>query len=145
MTQLQRLVLDFRSGELVIRVLYRSKGESNPGTKARTREVTELARSGLTRALEALDAGDVAICGTSGFSQREDLLSVAVPRPDELKGARRAASWSPRRRQREGTTTRYVRFLGGFTGAWLVCDPDGAFYVRKAGADPDHARGEEAS
>jgi hypothetical protein len=41
----------------------------------------------------------------------------------------------------EGTTTRYVRFLGGFTGAWLVCDPDGAFYVRKAGADPDHARG----
>jgi hypothetical protein len=45
----------------------------------------------------------------------------------------------------EGTTTRYVRFLGGFTGAWLVCDPDGAFYVRKAGADPDHARGEEAS
>jgi hypothetical protein len=92
MTQLQRLVLDFRSGELVIRVLYRSKGESNPGTKARTREVTALARSGLTRALEALDAGDVAICGTSGFSQREDLLSVAVPRPDELKGARRAAS-----------------------------------------------------
>jgi hypothetical protein len=78
MTQLQRLVLDFRSGELVIRVLYRSKGESNPGTKARTREVTELARSGLTRALEALDAGDVAICGTSGFSQRQDILLATI-------------------------------------------------------------------
>jgi hypothetical protein len=70
-------------------VLYRSKGDSNPGTKARAREVTALARSGLTRALEALDAGDVAMCGTSGFTQREDLLSVALLRPDE---ARRAAS-----------------------------------------------------
>jgi hypothetical protein len=29
---LQRLVLDFRSEELVVRCLYRSKGESNPGT-----------------------------------------------------------------------------------------------------------------
>jgi hypothetical protein len=89
MNQLQRLVVEMRSGELVLRVLYRSKGESNPGTKARTREVTELARSGLTRALEALDAGDVAICGTSGFTQREDLLSVALPRRYE---AREAAS-----------------------------------------------------
>jgi hypothetical protein len=86
-TQLQRLVIEMKSGELVLRVLYRSKGASNPGTKARTREVTALARSGLTRALEALDAGDVAICGTSGFSQREDLLSVALPRPDELREA----------------------------------------------------------
>ena len=32
---LQRLVLDFRSGELVVRCLYRSKGDSNPGTKGR--------------------------------------------------------------------------------------------------------------
>jgi hypothetical protein len=89
MNQLQRLVVEMKSGELVLRVLYRSKGESNPGTKARTREVTELARTGLTRALEALDAGDVAICGTSGFTQREDLLSVALPRRYE---AREAAS-----------------------------------------------------
>ena len=87
MNQLQRIVIEMKSGELVLRVLYRSKGESNPGTKARTREVTDLARSGLTRALEALDAGDVAICGTSGFTQREDLLSVALPRPDELREA----------------------------------------------------------
>jgi hypothetical protein len=32
---LRRLVLDFRSGELVVRCLYCSKGDSNPGTKAR--------------------------------------------------------------------------------------------------------------
>jgi hypothetical protein len=92
MSQLERLVLDFRSGELVVRCLYRTQDGPNPGTKARTREVTALVRSGLTRALQVLDAGDVAICGTSGFSQREDLLSVAVPRPDERAAARRAAS-----------------------------------------------------
>jgi hypothetical protein len=86
---LQRIVIEMKSGELILRVLYRSKGESNPGTKARTREVTALARSGLRDALEALDAGDVAICGTSGFTQREDLLSVALPRRYE---AREAAS-----------------------------------------------------
>jgi hypothetical protein len=89
---LQRLVLEFRDSELIARVLYRSGLDSpNPSTKARTTEVTALARSGLTRALKALDAGDVAICGTSGFSQREDLLSVVVPRPDEPTAARRAA------------------------------------------------------
>jgi hypothetical protein len=89
MRQLQRLVLDFRNDEeIVVRCLYRSSLDGpNPTTKARAREVTALARSGLTRALEALDAGDVAICGTSGFSQREDLLSVAVPRPDQLREA----------------------------------------------------------
>jgi hypothetical protein len=88
MTQLHRLVLEYRGEEVVVRVLYRSGlDDPNPSTKARAREVTALARSGLTRALEALDAGDVAICGTSGFSQREDLLSVAVPRPDELREA----------------------------------------------------------
>jgi hypothetical protein len=87
---LKRLVLEFRDGELIARVLYRSSLDGpNPSTKARTREVTDLTRAGLTAALEALDAGDVAICGTSGFSQREDLLSVALPRPYE---AREAAS-----------------------------------------------------
>jgi len=91
MTQLQRLVLDYRSGELVVRCLYRSEDGHSPGTKARTREVTDLARSGLRDALEALDAGDVAICGTSGFSQREDLLSVALPRLDEPSEAKAAS------------------------------------------------------
>jgi hypothetical protein len=46
MNQLQRIVIEMKSGELVLRVLYRSKGDSNSGTKARTREVTELTRAG---------------------------------------------------------------------------------------------------
>jgi hypothetical protein len=87
--QLQRLLLDFRSGELIARVLYRRSLEDspNPGTNKRRREVEELARSGLRDALEAMNAGDVAICGTSGFTTREDILSLA--RPDH---ARKAAS-----------------------------------------------------
>ena len=80
MTELQCLVLDFRGEETVIRVLYRSKGDSNPGTKARRREVTELARTGLTAALEASEGG-AEVVGTSGFTQREDILSL--PCPDE--------------------------------------------------------------
>jgi hypothetical protein len=86
---LQRLVVEMKSGELVIRVLYRSKGDSNPGTKARTREVTDLAKSGLRDALEAL-GGDVTMCGTSGFTQRQDTL-VALPRPDEPSEAKAAS------------------------------------------------------
>ena len=70
---LHRLVLDYRAGELVLRVLYRRQDGPNPGTKARTREVTELARSGLRDALEALD-GRVDTVGVSGFTQREDVL-----------------------------------------------------------------------
>jgi hypothetical protein len=86
MNELKRLIITFKSEELVLHALYRSQDGPNPGTKARTREVTDLAKSGLR---DALDAGDVALCGTSGFSQREDLLSVALPRPYE---AREAAS-----------------------------------------------------
>jgi len=89
MNQLQRIVIEMKSGELVIRVLYRSKGESNPGTKARTREVTALAKSGLRDALEAL-GGDVTMSGTSGFTQRQDTL-VALPRPDEPSEAKAAS------------------------------------------------------
>ena len=85
---LQRLVLDYRSGELVARVLYRSSlGGPNPGTKTRAREVTELARSGLRDALKALDV-DVDIVGTSGFTQREDILVVEAREP---KGKENAA------------------------------------------------------
>ena len=54
---LQRLVIEMKPGELVIRVLYRSQDGPGPNTKARQREVTELARSGLTQAVEALDGG----------------------------------------------------------------------------------------
>jgi hypothetical protein len=84
---LQRLVLDFRTGgELVVRVLYRDQDGANPGTKARRRQVAELTREGLSTALEALE-GRVDVVGTSGYSVREDLLSVALPRPDELREA----------------------------------------------------------
>jgi hypothetical protein len=35
---LQRLVLDFRTDELVVKALYRTEGESGRNTKARRRE-----------------------------------------------------------------------------------------------------------
>jgi hypothetical protein len=38
MTELKRLVLDFRTGELVVRCLYYTEGESGPNTKGRRRE-----------------------------------------------------------------------------------------------------------
>lgn len=51
---LQRLVLDYRTGELIVRCLYRSDGRSNPGTKARAREVADLAdEAGIAAAVEA--------------------------------------------------------------------------------------------
>jgi hypothetical protein len=87
---LQRLVIEFKGCELVLRCLYRRSLEDAPGpsTKRREREVAELTREGLSTALEALE-GRVDVVGTSGYSVREDLLSVALPRPYE---AREAAS-----------------------------------------------------
>ncbi len=76
--QLQRIVLTFKPEGLEARVLYRSSSGPGPGTKARRREVTELTRTGLLEALEALDAGDVKDLGTSGFTQREDVLGLPV-------------------------------------------------------------------
>jgi hypothetical protein len=70
---LQRLVLDYRTGELVVRCLYRTEDGPNPATKARTRAVAELARSGLEQALAALE-GRVDVVGTSGFTTREDVV-----------------------------------------------------------------------
>jgi hypothetical protein len=86
---LQRLVLDFRAGEIVVRCLYGTQSLSNPGTKAGAREVSRLARSGLQDALRALE-GDVEVVGTSGFTTREDvLLATTSPDADKLvKGAR---------------------------------------------------------
>jgi hypothetical protein len=85
---LQRLVLDYRTGELVLRVLYRRQDGPNPGTKARRREVEDLAREGLRQALGAL-GGDVTMAGTSGFTTREDvLLATTSPAADnQAKGA----------------------------------------------------------
>jgi hypothetical protein len=87
-SELQRLVLDYRTGELVMRCLYRTHDGPNPGTKGRTSVVSELARAGLEQALEALGKGDVTICGTSGFTEREDIL-LAVISLDAPKTARR--------------------------------------------------------
>jgi hypothetical protein len=72
---LQRLVLEFKAEELVVRALYRRslEGAANPGTKARAREVSELVRTGLEGALEAL-TGDVEVVGTSGYTTREDIM-----------------------------------------------------------------------
>jgi len=74
-SQLQRLVLEFKAEELVVRCLYRRslEGVANPGTVKRRREVAELVRTGLEDALAALE-GDVAMVGTSGFTQREDIM-----------------------------------------------------------------------
>jgi len=86
--RLQRLVLDYRTGELVVRCLYRDQDGPNPGTKARRRAVEELARAGLTRALEALEAGPECV-GPSGFTTREDVL-LATTSPNEAKLVKRA-------------------------------------------------------
>jgi hypothetical protein len=43
---LQRLVLDFRNGALVVRCLYHTEGGACPNTKARRREVSGLGRTG---------------------------------------------------------------------------------------------------
>jgi len=91
LTQLRRLVLDYRSGELIVRCLYRSSLDGpNPGTVRRRREVEDLVREGLRRALSSLEGG-AEMVGTSGFTQREDILSVALPRPDEARNAKRAS------------------------------------------------------
>jgi hypothetical protein len=88
MTQLQRLVLDFRNDEeIVLRCLYRSSLDApNPGTGRRRRQAEDLVREGLHQALAALE-GDAELVGTSGFTTREDLLSVALPRPGALREA----------------------------------------------------------
>lgn len=50
---LQRLVLDYRTGELVVRCLYRQSTDSpGPSTKARQQEVTALVRTGMSAPCE---------------------------------------------------------------------------------------------
>jgi hypothetical protein len=90
---LKRLVLDYRSGELVIRCLYRRGLEDAPGpsTKRREREVAELTREGLRQALASLE-GRVDVVGTSGYQLREDVIlattsSDALETVGQVKGA----------------------------------------------------------
>jgi hypothetical protein len=42
MRELKRLVLTFKPEELIVHALYRSKGDANPGTVRRRREVEEM-------------------------------------------------------------------------------------------------------
>lgn len=86
MVTLQRLVIEFKAEELVVRALYRSQDGPNPGTKARRRGVEQLVREGLHQALASLE-GRVDVVGVSGYDVREDILSVDLPRPDELREA----------------------------------------------------------
>jgi hypothetical protein len=73
---LQRLVIEYRGEELVLRALYRSSLDGpNPGTGRRRRQVEDLVREGFRQALVSL-GGDAALVGCSGFTQREDVLLV---------------------------------------------------------------------
>ncbi len=72
---LRRLILDFTGDGIQLRAAYRTQSRSGPGTKARAREVEDLARGGLRRALEALE-GEVEMVGTAGFETREDTLAA---------------------------------------------------------------------
>ena len=72
---LKRIVVDLRAGEMVLRVLYTDQDGPSPNTKARRREVTNLAREGLRQALASLEE-DAELVGCSGFTQREDVLLV---------------------------------------------------------------------
>jgi hypothetical protein len=91
--RLQRLVLDYRSGELVVCCLYRSSSGPGPNAKARRREVTELTREGLSAALGALERR-VDVVETSGFTTREDIFlctTKGAARPDEHKTVKKGA------------------------------------------------------
>jgi hypothetical protein len=86
--QLQRLVVEFRAGELVVHTLYRRTDGPNPGTKARAREVRELTWAGLQDVLMALEDGAECV-GSSGFTTREDVL-LATTSPDADKLVKKA-------------------------------------------------------
>ncbi len=89
---LQRLVIEFKGSELVLRCLYRRSLEDAPGpsTKRREREVAELTREGLREALRALE-GRVDVVGTSGYSVREEIM-VAEVRSGQAKPDKESAA-----------------------------------------------------
>jgi hypothetical protein len=90
---LQRLVLDFRNDEeVVVRCLYRSSLDGpSPTTKSRAREVSELTRAGLQDTLRALAEGGATMCGTSGFTTREDILLATISQDDAEKLVKKGA------------------------------------------------------
>jgi hypothetical protein len=75
---LRRLILTFSPDGVETRVLYKRQAGPNPGTAARRREVRDLARTGLERALEALREGPVESVGEAGFETREDTLRLSL-------------------------------------------------------------------
>jgi hypothetical protein len=76
---LARPTLTFELDDLTVRILYCYGGaDPGPGTIARRREVAELTRDGLVRALKALGGGPVDFLGTNDFQIREDVLSLRV-------------------------------------------------------------------
>jgi hypothetical protein len=88
---LRRLTLDFKPDGIQLRTLYKRQHGPGPNTKGRRREVVQLARGGLERALEALEAGDVEDLGTSGFETREDVLGLPLVSPDASRQMRKGA------------------------------------------------------
>jgi hypothetical protein len=74
----KRIILTFRSeaSEIVIHTLYQSTDGPNPGTKRRLKEVRDLTHWGLKEALGALEASTPTCVGSSGFTTREDILSL---------------------------------------------------------------------
>jgi hypothetical protein len=83
MNELKRLVLDYRTDELVVRCLYRSEDGPGPNTKRRWREVRELALEGLRQALASLE-GRVDIGGLRrelGFEGADQYAPVLMTSP----------------------------------------------------------------
>src|SRR5215217_6061674 len=93
MTQLQRLIITFKPEETIMHALYRTEDGPGPNTKARHREVANLAREGLRQALASLE-GRVDLVGTSGYQVREDIVlctSKGDTRLDEHKTLKKGA------------------------------------------------------
>jgi hypothetical protein len=76
----KRIILTFRSeaGEIVIHTLYQCKDGPNPDTKRRLKEVRDLTHWGLKEALGALESSPPTCVGSSGFTTREDILSLDI-------------------------------------------------------------------
>jgi hypothetical protein len=82
---LKRLILEFgRDGEILLKALYRSQAKAGPGTKGRKREV---------QALESSADSEVADLGTSGYTVREDVISL--PAASASLGAQRRVKEGP--------------------------------------------------
>jgi hypothetical protein len=92
--QLRSVAATFGPDGIRLEVRYTREADDAPatrgGTRRRLQEGSELAREGLSRALEALESGaGVESIGHAGFESRVDWLTVAYP-TDEKKKRRSA-------------------------------------------------------